>query len=422
MAGEETAEELEIQEEGESLDMSDEDFLKLGENPFEQPDEKVDDDPEEEEEADDEEEAEDEDDESDDSDEESEEGDEPDEDDSEEEADDGEEDEESDSDDSEDDEDSETEDESDSEGEDEVSENDEETEDASKEKDSEESELDYKAEYEKLTAPFKANGREMKIDNVDDAIRLMQMGANYNRKMAAMKPQLKVLKMLQKNELLDEGKLNFLIDLDQGNPAAITKFLKDKKVDPMELDLEKDPEYEATNRTVADSEVDLDMVLDELKDSPTYNKTLDVVGNKWDDASKQIVAQTPQLLRVINDHMASGIYDLISTEVEKQRMFGNLDGKSDIDAYKETGDRLHAEGAFDHLAPAPNKGEQPGETKKPTQQVKKPKPKVSDQKRLERRRKAAPRKTTAKKTSTDDFNPLNMSDEEYSKQFDSKFL
>ena len=51
----------------------------------------------------------------------------------------------------------------------------------------------------------------------------MQMGAGYGRKLQDMQPHLKTLRMLEKNNLLDEGKLSYLIDLDQKNPDAIKK-------------------------------------------------------------------------------------------------------------------------------------------------------------------------------------------------------
>src|SRR5690606_29540484 len=71
--------------------------------------------------------------------------------------------------------------------------------------------VDYEAEYKRLLTPFKANGREIQVKSVDDAIQLMQMGANYNKKMAALKPNLKLMKMLQNNNLLTEDKLSFFI-------------------------------------------------------------------------------------------------------------------------------------------------------------------------------------------------------------------
>ena len=41
---------------------------------------------------------------------------------------------------------------------------------------------DYQAFYEKLTKPFKANGREIQVQNADDMIALMQQGANYSKR------------------------------------------------------------------------------------------------------------------------------------------------------------------------------------------------------------------------------------------------
>ena len=95
---------------------------------------------------------------------------------------------------------------------------------------------DYKAEYQRLLAPFKANGKDIQVTSVDEALTLMQMGANYNKKMAALKPNLKVLKLLDTHGLLDENELNFLIDLKEKNPKAIMKLVKDSGIDPMEMD------------------------------------------------------------------------------------------------------------------------------------------------------------------------------------------
>ena len=65
----------------------------------------------------------------------------------------------------------------------------------------EESAVDYKTEYERLLAPFKANGRDISVKGVDDAITLMQMGANYNKKMAALKPNLKLLNFIRTKKI-----------------------------------------------------------------------------------------------------------------------------------------------------------------------------------------------------------------------------
>ena len=279
----------------------------------------------------------------------------------------------------------------------------------------EESTVDYKAEYERLLAPFKANGRDISVKSVDDAITLMQMGANYNKKMAALKPNLALMKLLENNGLMSEEKISFLIDLEKKNPDAINKLIKDSGIDPMDLDAEKASGYKPNIQRVDDREIELDSVLDEIQETPSYNRTLEIVSKEWDAKSKQTIANAPQLLKVINSHVQSGIYDLISQELERERMFGRLNGLSDIDAYRQVGDAIQARGGFDHL------GRQ-GQQAAPQPVVVQPKPKVAqDDKIKEKKRAASPSKPVAASQTTTDFNPLSLSDEEFSKVANKHF-
>lgn len=285
----------------------------------------------------------------------------------------------------------------------------------------EESAIDYKKEYEKLLTPFVANGKEIRVNNVADAVSLMQMGANYNKKMAALKPNLKLLKLLESNGLLSEERVGFLIDLEKKNPDAINKLIKESGIDPMDLDAEKANDYKPTVRTVDDKELELDAVLEEIQDTPSYSKTIQVVGKEWDAASKQTVANSPSILKIINNHMQSGVYDVIQEEIERERMFGRLQGLSDIEAYRQVGDAIQARNGFAHLnVNANGQGQQASANPRVVQ----PKPKKVDEEKLKEKRRAA---STAKPTGSNpkvagDFNPLALSDEEFSKLVKSNFL
>ena len=275
--------------------------------------------------------------------------------------------------------------------------------------------IDYEAAYKKLFAPFKANGKDLQVATVDEAVTLMQMGANYNKKMAALKPNLKLMKLLENNGLLSEEKLSFLIDLEKKNPDAIGKLLKDGGIDPLDLNAENASDYKPHTYTVDDRELELDTILGEMKDSPSYNRTLDVVSNKWDGASKQVIAQQPQLLKVINDHINRGVYDLISTEIERERMFGRLNGLSDLEAYRHVGDAIQARGGFDHLASQV-------QAKPAVQPAVKPAPVVDDQKLKDKKRAASPTKATPATAPAADFNPLALSDDEFTKLVNKRLL
>ena len=277
-------------------------------------------------------------------------------------------------------------------------------------------EVDYKAEYEKLTAPFRANNRDMQVANTDDAITLMKMGANYNKKMAGMKPHLKIIRMLDNQGLLDEEKLSYLIDLNKRDPSAVEKLVKDSGINPLDIDTEKPSEYTPQTYTVGDKEVELDMVLDDIRDTPSFENTIDIVGNKWDADSKQALLETPALIRAINDQVASGIYEQITSVVDTERMMGRLAGVSDLQAYKMVGDKLQAEGKFDNVTNEQSNAT--GDTVVvPPRKDKQPDPKLIDRKKAAGNTKSAP----AEQKNKANFDPLSLSDEEFEKLAGGKF-
>jgi len=257
-----------------------------------------------------------------------------------------------------------------------------------------------------VTAPFRANGKDMQIDSVEDVRKLMQMGANYNKKMAAIKPNLKFIKMLENNKLLNEESISYLIDLQKKDPAAINKLLKDSDTNPLELDLEKEHGYETKDTyTVSDNEVNLDGILDDIRDTDSFDQTIDIVSNKWDAKSKQILVNNPEVIKTINDHVAAGIYDKITQVMNRERVLGNLEGMSDLDAYKYVGDAIHEAGGFEDA----QQMEQKPSDKKPAKTVD---PKVKARKKAAGSTKPT---VTKKKKSKSDFDPLSMSDEDFEK-------
>ncbi|MBP93669.1 MAG: hypothetical protein CMC55_06080 [Flavobacteriaceae bacterium] len=292
---------------------------------------------------------------------------------------------------------------------------DESTEEESEEESTEkptESTLDVQAELDKLFKPFKANGKDMSVKSVDEAIQLMQMGANYGKKMTALKPGLKVLRMLENNGLMNESDVSFLIDLNKKNPEAIAKLLKDSEINPLEVDLDRSIDYKGGNHIIDDAQLNVEEVLDSIKDTPTYKRTIEVVGKEWDATSRQTIAENPSIITEINNHIKDGIYDQIQSEIDKLRMFGQLKGVSDLVAYKQVGDMLNAQGKFD-AAPDQSKQQKP--------EVK-PKTNSNDPK-IKAKKQAAGITKSGKATESkpdDDFNPLALSDEEFEKRFGNK--
>ena len=211
-------------------------------------------------------------------------------------------------------------------------------------------EVDYKAGYEQIMAPFKANGKTMQVKSVEEAIQLMQMGANYTRKMQELQPHRKTLLMLENNGLLDEGKLSFLIDLDKKNPEAIKKLLQDANINPLDVDMDEESTYQEGNHKVSDEEAQFRLVLDELNSNPVGRETLQTINSTWDQASKEVLWKQPEVMNTIHQQRENGVYARITAEIDRRRTLGVIQvGVPFLEAYRVVGDELHKAGAFNDL-------------------------------------------------------------------------
>ena len=261
--------------------------------------------------------------------------------------------------------------------------------------------IDYKKFYEKIMTPFKANGKLITLKTPEEAIQLMQMGANYTRKMQAIAPYKKTLLMLENNGLLDEDKLSFLIDLDKKNPEAIKKLIKDAGIDPMDIDTSTEPQYKEGSHKVSNEEAAFMTVLDDLKQSQDGMQTIKEINSNWDDASKNILWSSPDIMRTIHQQRENGVYQLIVDEMERQRTLGNISPETPfLVAYKQIGDAL--------VANKQKAVPQPVAVKAKTV-------KTSTLKNSEKAKAAAPNRTTPSAPKRF-INPLAMSDEEFLKQ------
>ena len=270
------------------------------------------------------------------------------------------------------------------------------------------SEVDFKGFYEALTKPFNANGKEIQVTDPMDMIRLMQQGAGYHKKMEALKPLKRISKLLEDNNLLDETDLSYLIDIHQKKPEAIAKLIKDSGIDLFEFDLSKGEGNVPPQRSVDTVSVNLQTVLDDLKDnSPSYEQTINILGNQWDASSREVLAEHPELIRIIDSQVQDGTYEKVSKAVEYQRMLGNLNGVSDLQAYKAVGEQLFGTGAAQpqpkHVVPPVTLGVPPVTAA------------VSTTSTAEQRKKAAAAPRTSAAVPTQKIDPFAASDEDFMK-------
>ena len=213
--------------------------------------------------------------------------------------------------------------------------------------------IDYEAEYKKLFEPIKSSGREIKMRNVEHIKNYIQMGDDYNKKMHELKPYMKSLRNLKANKLIGEDtsdeRLNFLIELDQMKPEAIKRLIADSGMDIYELqDEEKySPEeakkYKPTNKMVSDAEFAIEDAIKNISGSESFDKTIEVMTETFDEKSRDIIAENPSYIKSLNHDIANGSYDVVMDEVKYARDMKMIpDEMSDIEAYIATVSMLQA--------------------------------------------------------------------------------
>ena len=267
-------------------------------------------------------------------------------------------------------------------------------------------EVDFEAAYKRITSPFKASKRMMQVNNVDDAIALMQKGADYHNKMKTLSPHLKMVSMLEKEGLLDQAKLNNLIDISKKDPKAIAQLIKDSGIDPLDIDTNEEVGYKPNNYGVSDKEFKINQAIDDIRGTASFDKTINILAKEWDNESKNLISDNPEIISIINDHVFNGVYDKVQSVVDTERALGRLN-VPDVEAYRQVAEHLQQQGSI-----IPN-----GQVAPPKASL--PKTKAKDAAEIQQKRKAAAAtKKTTSKAKSGPKSYLNMTDEEFMKLAD----
>ena len=206
-------------------------------------------------------------------------------------------------------------------------------------------EPDYKDFYEKVAlAKFTANGREVEgFKNPEDLIRAQQMLHGYSDKMKVFKEYKPFLKALEERQITeDSDKFNLAMSLLDGDEEAIKTVLKDKKIDPMELDLE-DIHYTPKNVLPSNAQLLIEESYEQAENLGIADKFNKVISKDWDVQSLQEFIENGAVRNDLMQHLKDGTYDIVQNEINKMELLdstGVLDGMSSIEKYRTAISRL----------------------------------------------------------------------------------
>lgn len=215
----------------------------------------------------------------------------------------------------------------------------EEDETSKEESENTDSEPNYKEFYEKVAlAKFTANGKEVEgFKDPADLIRAQQMLHGYSDKMKVFKEYKPFLKALEERKITsDTDKFNLAMSLLDGDPEAIKKVLKDKGIDPLELDLD-DIKYTAKNVLPSQAQMLIEETYEQAENIGVGEKFTRVINKDWDVKSLQELVNNNAVRNDLLQHLSDGTYDIVNNEIKRMELLdatGALDNMSSIEKYR----------------------------------------------------------------------------------------
>ena len=201
--------------------------------------------------------------------------------------------------------------------------------------------------YNEITKPFKADGRDMQVRTPAEAVRLMQQGVNYSRRMQELKPLRANDEMMKAEGLDTPEKLNFLIDVFKGKPDAIKQLLKDHKIDPIDLDVtDGAAPFVATDYTPDPKNIEFKDAIRATSEAEGGNDLIADINASWDDLSKEALRDQPVIFENLLEQKRTGVYSKIKAELEHQRSLNFLVNVPFLQAYNQVGDAMEKQGVF----------------------------------------------------------------------------
>lgn len=297
--------------------------------------------------------------------------------------------------------------------------------------------VDLKKFYEEVAlAKFTANGREVEgFKDPKDLIRAQQMLHGYSDKMKVVKENKKFLKPLQERDLLNNpDKFNLAMSLIDGDEDAIKKVLKDKGIDPMELDLEE-VNYIPKNTLPSDAQLLIEESVSQAKNLGIEDKFNKALGQDFDDASLKEFVDNGAVRNDLMQHLQDGTYDIVQNEIRNMELLdstGQLDNMNSIEKYRMAVVRLREKNAANQPVKEtePEKvavdkvAEEKAEKERLAEEARfKKEAAAKERKAAEARKKAASvSKKKAVKTKVKPVEPEALRGDEFKKYFDEMLL
>lgn len=189
----------------------------------------------------------------------------------------------------------------------------------------------YKEFFNKVTASINIDGNE--LSGISDPNKVLEIQKKFftdSGKLDELEKVRPFVKTLQDEGFIDDPeKIGLAVEILKGNKDAIKTLLKDKGIDPFELDLEEiNKESMNTEKYyTSPDELKFNDFIGKSKSYGVSDEVAEQVIGNWDiDSITTLVNDDEQSIANILSHVKSGVYVDVQTEITNQERL-DLSGK-----------------------------------------------------------------------------------------------
>lgn len=191
-----------------------------------------------------------------------------------------------------------------------------------------------------LNTPVNINGQDVVFNSPEELVQAVQNYAKVQQRFDNSKAQRKLGAMLEGKGITNSSDVSLLIDIFNGDTAALASFIKNKGIDIDSLDTEETNQYVPKNYESSESQEAFNEIVDTLNTTQAGRDVL-VAANEFDQASINDIIKDPTILTALTVQKENGVYDKIMSEVTRLKAIGEIpNGTPILQAYLTAGEAL----------------------------------------------------------------------------------
>lgn len=181
--------------------------------------------------------------------------------------------------------------------------------------------------HEIITTPYKIKGKNVSIDNIEEARNLISKGLAFEQNQKKLKNYLPIMKALSENGVSDPNSIARLIDIQKGDKEAIKDLIKEHDIDIFDEEFSDDEgvvgNYSPKTQIRSADSIAINDKIGEYDDQPIQKELVNILNNDFKD-DLIVFANEPEFIDGLAEQVVNGTFDKVMNKMRSMSRVGKF--------------------------------------------------------------------------------------------------